>query len=625
MAYSPINFGATVINEDSKQVPQPDRIKTELKPHQLAMIHQMNRLESPTRKSLILEGEGEGESEADYSFQTNFGCICDKVGSGKSLTVLGLIANNPILTPSNRCYTSYSGVVSVYNKKKLLIPINILVVPHGIMNQWTKYIETDTDLDFKTIKNKNTLDICIEEIKSYIENPMENLYLIQTDLYIVSSSVYNKFVGVFNNHLISRLIVDEVETIKVAGAQYVSAEFTWFISSSKIILKNPLGQSTYEPYSYSGWNGQVYNVQRRVVVDKMTHTGFFRDILSGLSRSRITDTLYLSSDEDFIKKSFELPEFVTNIVNCKNTNHHNILHGIVDNDTMNMINAGDISGAMEHIGCEKHSEESLVSLVTKKLETDLHDKKKEYEYKSSITYTNVHVKKLALDKIHDEISSIEKKIECVKLRIVENTTCPVCCDEINNKVIVTCCNNPFCFECISLSISHKPNCPVCRASLSMSNILAIGDDSDCGGGSKENDKEETDDDREKLDNFKLYFDKVMEGGNKKVLVFSEYEASFNNIKEYLSTKSYNFSELKGATTRIDNIVRKFKSDEEDRFDVLLLNAKYFGSGLNLQNTTDIFLYHKMGESMTKQVIGRAQRPGRTSPLNIWRLCYENEV
>ena len=616
--YSPATFEPTVINENSKQIQQPDRIKTKLKPHQLAMIYEMNRLENPIVKKLKLETE----VDCDYSFQTNFGCICDKVGSGKSLTVLGLIANNPILTPSNKCYTSYSNLVSIFNKPKSLIPINLLVVPHGIMNQWTKYIENDTSLDFITVKNKKTLEKAREDITAYQENPLENLHLIQTDLYLVSSSMYNKFVSVFNKQPISRIIVDEVDTIKVPGANYLSAEFTWFVSSSKKILENPMGQATYEPYSYTGWNGNEYHVQRRVITDKMAHTGFFRDVLTGLSRSRITDTLYLHSDEDFIQKSFQLPDFKINIIKCKNTNNHNILNGIVDQDTMNMINAGDISGAMEHIGCEKHSEESLVSLVTKKLNTELHNKQKEYEYKSAITYTNAQAKQQALEKIQEEIQSIEKKIECVKLRVVENTTCPVCCDEITNKVIVTCCNNPFCFECISMSISHKPQCPVCRADINMSHIIALGDEEECV--CKE-DEEETDEDREKIDNFKLYFEKVMEKGKSKVLIFSEYEASFQELKKYLSDKSFKFSELKGATTRIDNIVSKFKSSDDDRLDVLLLNARYFGSGLNLQNTTDIFFYHKMGDSMTNQVIGRAQRPGRTETLNIWKLCYENEV
>ena len=53
--------------------------------------------------------------------------------------------------------------------------------------------------------------------------------------------------------------------------------------------------------------------------------------------------------------------------------------------------------------------------------------------------------------------------------------------------------------------------------------------------------------------------------------------------------------------------------------------QYGSACLNLETTTAIIFYHKMGDPMTKQVIGRAQRPGRTSPLNIWRLCYDNEI
>ena len=622
--YTP--FDGTTINEDSNQVKQPDRITTELKPHQLAMIYEMNKLETPVIKKL----NNSTNYNIDYSFDTNFGCICDKVGSGKSLTILGLISHNPVLTPSKKCHHSYSGMVSIYAKQKDQLPINVLVVPHGIMNQWTKYIQNDTNLDFKVVKNFKTMAESIIDIESYVENPMENLHKIQTDLYLVSSTIYNKFSCAFGGRYISRLIVDEVDSIKIPGARYVNAEFTWFISSSRVILENPMGQSSYEPHSYTGWNGQVHNIERRVMTDKIAHTGFFRDILAGLTRSKITPRIYLNSDEEFIRKSFELPDFKTNIVMCKNTSNHNILNGIVDQETMNMINAGDIDGAMESIGCEKHSEESLVGLVTKKLETQLHDKRLEYEYKSNITYTNSIVKQQALDKIQEQIDDIVKKIECIKVRIVDNTTCPICYDDINNKVIVTCCNNPFCFECISISMTHKLECPTCRAHINMSNILAIGEEG--GGGGKEDIGEKTieDEDREKIDNLKLYLEKVMTNSNgedtsRKVLVFSEYEGSFNRIKNYLGTTPYKFSELKGATTRIDNIVSKFKSVGEDRLDILLLNAKHFGSGLNLENTTDIFLYHKMGESMTKQVIGRAQRPGRTCPLNIWRMCYDNEV
>ena len=104
----------------------------------------------------------------------------------------------------------------------------------------------------------------------------------------------------------------------------------------------------------------------------------------------------------------------------------------------------------------------MITFVTKKLETQLSDKQKEFDYKSQITYSNESAKQTALDNVMKQIEEIQKKIDCIKTRILENNTCPVCCDDITNRVIVSCCNNPFCFECISVSLAHQPKCPMCR-------------------------------------------------------------------------------------------------------------------------------------------------------------------
>ena len=58
------------------------------------------------------------------------------------------------------------------------------------------------------------------------------------------------------------------------------------------------------------------------------------------------------------------------------------------------------------------------------------------------------------------------------------------------------------------------------------------------------DKEETDEDREKIDNFKIYFNELLKEENRKTLIFSKYEASFSEIKEFLHNSGVKFSELK---------------------------------------------------------------------------------
>ena len=68
-------------------------------------------------------------------------------------------------------------------------------------------------------------------------------------------------------------------------------------------------------------------------------------------------------------------------------------------------------------------------------------------------------------------------------------------------------------------------------------------------------------------------------------------------------------------------IAKYKNNE---YQALLLNANHFGAGLNLQITDEILIYHRMSKDLERQVIGRAQRLGRSDPLKINYLCYENE-
>jgi hypothetical protein len=56
----------------------------------------------------------------------------------------------------------------------------------------------------------------------------------------------------------------------------------------------------------------------------------------------------------------------------------------------------------------------------------------------------------------------------------------------------------------------------------------------------------------------------------------------------------------------------------------MLNAQYFGAGMNLQMTTDLVIYHRFSNEMEEQIIGRAQRLGRKTPLNVYYLLHNNE-
>jgi SNF2 family DNA or RNA helicase len=66
----------------------------------------------------------------------------------------------------------------------------------------------------------------------------------------------------------------------------------------------------------------------------------------------------------------------------------------------------------------------------------------------------------------------------------------------------------------------------------------------------------------------------------------------------------------------EKIIQEFK---HKNLNVLFLHSMESGAGLNLQEATDLILYHPMSEGMKTQIIGRAYRVGRTLPLNIHYL------
>ncbi len=109
---------------------------------------------------------------------------------------------------------------------------------------------------------------------------------------------------------------------------------------------------------------------------------------------------------------------------------------------------------------------------------------------------------------------------------------------------------------------------------------------------------------------------------KKYIIFSDYYNTFRFIKDLLNKMEIKFLELDGGSIEtIDKAVKEYREGESQ---VLLSNSTFFGCGLNMEFTTDIIFMHKMEPTIEKQVIGRAQRPGRTNILKVHYLFYDNE-
>lgn len=108
----------------------------------------------------------------------------------------------------------------------------------------------------------------------------------------------------------------------------------------------------------------------------------------------------------------------------------------------------------------------------------------------------------------------------------------------------------------------------------------------------------------------------------KWLFFNDNGNILIKIQEFFNTIGIKSEMLDGGNQL--QIERTLKNYKEGDVQVLLLNSIIEGAGMNLENTSHLVFMHKTEEKFIQQVIGRAQRYGRSTQLNIIMLFNRNE-
>jgi SNF2 family DNA or RNA helicase len=77
----------------------------------------------------------------------------------------------------------------------------------------------------------------------------------------------------------------------------------------------------------------------------------------------------------------------------------------------------------------------------------------------------------------------------------------------------------------------------------------------------------------------------------------------------------------GSADEVANAIKKYKTESVQ---VMLLNSKMEGAGMNLENTSHLLFMHATAPTLVEQVVGRAQRYGRSGRLHIIGLFNASE-
>jgi hypothetical protein len=543
--------------------------KIKLKPHQEALLYKVLDIDEKVSYSNI-----------------PYGVMSDKPGSGKTYVVLALI---------------YFATKYLNSKGA-----NIIVVPHNIYTQWVTSIN-------KFLGDKLTFKLLLEysDINLLYTNP--NM-LYQNDIILTTSLYYDTFASTVKslNLNVRRTFFDEVDTIKNLLVHTMPCSMTWFISAS---IKRVFDQKT-----------------------NMANIGSYKLHLNQL----LNNECYCASD--FIDKNIVLPKPITEHFKCRDYYLDNILCKILERIQLTFINGHDFSNIRTICGNAtirdtKDIVENLY-ITSMKILNDSLDQIKEIDRKLKYVYTQDEKNKYfeAKEKLNNQKIFHETITNNIKSLSINHCLCIKCFKKLKTKENINQhsfkldfyemeCNTYLCYQCYTKEINSellinenmdikkiKIKCLNCRNTHLIETLKYHTEEF------LFNKKES---EIENLNKIKI-LEKILEIAGNKIIIYSQFRGVAMNIKTIFTDNNSKFLQLDGGNIKdLDNILDKFRNDRMVK--ILLIDDTSFGVGLNIEYATDIIFFNYIEPNVKEQLIGRAQRLGRTCKLNIWELLYSNEL
>lgn len=532
---------------------QPPNLKVRLYPHQKASVVNMEKLEKFKRFTI----------ENRYSCETEFGILGDIPGYGKSYSIIALLLRDKMEWDCSQEYVKND--VRVFNDSvriiqpsvKKRIKTNLIVCPVSVMKQWSEYLSKAPSLSVFEISTRKHV---------------HNFEVGKHDVVLLNSTKFNEVIDIAGENTVwKRFIFDEAASITIPSMRNINFGFMWLVTA------------TYD-YIYS-IKGNGHN--------------FLRNFIRSIPYNFL-EHFVVKNNDDFIRESFYMPPVETITHQCINPSVLRILRNHIDDETHTMISAGNIKGAITKLGGNIFSTTNLIEIVKKR------KAEKITSCQQSLEFWEKRDNKKESDQWRERLVALEAEMREIedKYKNMLKDDCSICYDKLTNHTMVSCCQNIFCGNCIMKWLQTNHNCPLCRHVIKPVDLSFI---------KNENDNE---DDKNKLKNKKDVVIDIINNcvaANRKVILFSSYDETFDIIRSQLYEHKIDFAELSGHRSVRESKLENFMKGE---LSVIFLNSRFNGAGINLQIADDIILYHKMAEGLRKQVLGRALRIGRTDPLLV---------
>ena len=502
-----------------------------------------------------LESEKYIELNNNENIFTDIGINGNISGCGKTLSMVGLILRNKMEWDLDINY---------------LKEINTIYCSNHIKKVSRLYYQK---IDCTLILASNSIIHQWEKELSYtnlkfckITNPksLESLNINNFNVIIVSPLFFNVLMLKYQRVAWKRFIYDEPENSRVILMKNINFGFMWIITTEPYFLSNKY---------------------------KLYKKNFMNTLFKDIYFCTIIKHILIKQDIEFINKSFLKNDIEHKYYICHSP-VYSVIKDMVDSTISQMLEANNIEGIINSLGGEKTS--NIIELVKNKKNEEL------LEIKNKLLFLENDEKLLEIkNKIEGDIQKIDDRF-----KNIFNENCSICYDKKVKPILEPNCQNTFCGKCLFVWMKEKGTCPLCRKLIESKNLIFI----------------ETKHENTLLSTKeKTIIEIINTDKNRKYIIFSDWDESFNKIRTLLKDNLIEFIEIRGSANIRASKIEKFKNGN---INILFLNSNTDSSGLNLQETTDIILYHTMNESIKMQIINKVNRIGRTKILNVHHLIFE---
>jgi len=488
--------------------------------------------------------------------ESRVGILSDLTGYGKTLSILGLIERDNLKFEDGPfLVVNYYGNNLIRRKKASI---------YETLNTNLIVVNPSLFTQWENELKKTGLRYGLINLKKQVDEIEPEEF----EVVLCNSNMIGYVTARFRNLAWKRLIIDEPLSFKITDYNNFAFNFIWLVTATPLELIN-----------------------RKKGINHIFVELFNED-------EELLKSVIIKNPDAYVKSSFNMPENIHIQYTCYNP-ISKLLHGLVSPIIFEMIEAGSIKEAIKMLGGESKNMISLYDLIKdKKIE-----KIKDLDKQLSIKEEGDSKEKLKIlerkNNLVQQVNELEKRFD-EKLK----ESCVICNDGLEKPVFLPCCQNIMCGKCILTWLRKSEKCPLCRSEINAENLIYI---------QKESQEVECVVTMTKPQTILQILKSKREG---KFIIFSNYDESFNSVQKMLDEEEIKYLELKGNKDLRNKNIQSYKNGE---ITVLFLNSKNNAAGINLEETTDIILYHQMTEHCEVQILGRANRIGRKDRLFVHNL------